>query len=68
MAGKVRPPDPNTWTHWDALMRTRTLGCTDLELTTIGLGTWAIGGSDWKFGWGRQDEREAITAIVRAVD
>jgi aryl-alcohol dehydrogenase-like predicted oxidoreductase len=49
-------------------MRTRTLGNTDLQLTTVGLGTWAIGGGDWKFGWGAQDEREAIDAIVRAVD
>jgi aryl-alcohol dehydrogenase-like predicted oxidoreductase len=37
-------------------------------LTTIGLGTWAIGGGDWKFGWGAQDEQEAIDAIVCAVD
>ncbi|RMF43131.1 MAG: aldo/keto reductase, partial [Planctomycetota bacterium] len=34
----------------------------------IGLGTWAIGGGDWKFGWGDQDEREAIDAILAAVD
>jgi aryl-alcohol dehydrogenase-like predicted oxidoreductase len=49
-------------------MRTRTLGASGLEFTTIGLGTWAIGGGDWKFGWGAQDEREAVDAIRRAVD
>ena len=49
-------------------MRTRTLGASGLEFTTIGVGTWAIGGGDWKFGWGRQDESEAVAAIVRAVD
>lgn len=49
-------------------MRTRPLGKSNIELTTVGLGTWAIGGGDWKFGWGPQDEREAIDAVVRAVD
>jgi aryl-alcohol dehydrogenase-like predicted oxidoreductase len=34
----------------------------------VGLGTWAIGGGDWKFGWGPQDEREAIDAVIKAVD
>lgn len=49
-------------------MRTRTLGNSGIELTTVGLGTWAIGGGDWKFGWGPQDEREAINAVIKAVD
>lgn len=49
-------------------METRKLGNTDLELTTIGLGTWAIGGGDWRFGWGDQDEQEAIDAVVAAID
>jgi len=38
-------------------MKTRKLGGTDLNLTTIGLGTWAIGGGDWTFGWGRRTIR-----------
>lgn len=46
----------------------RKLGRSLLELSTIGLGTWAIGGGDWKFGWGDQDEQEAVDAIIRAVD
>ena len=49
-------------------MLTRQLGNSDLALTTVGLGTWAIGGGDWKFGWGPQDESAAIAAIVRAVE
>ena len=49
-------------------MQTRKLGRTSFEFTTVGLGTWAIGGGDWKFGWGPQDEQEAIDAVVRAVD
>ena len=48
-------------------MRTRKLGNTDLELTVIGLGTWAIGGS-WQFGWGPQDEADSIRTICAAVD
>lgn len=48
-------------------MKTRRLANTDLELTTIGLGTWAIGGS-WEFGWGRQDEGDSIAAILEALD
>ena len=48
-------------------MRTRRLGNTDLELTVVGLGTWAMGGP-WQYGWGPQDEGEAIAAILKAID
>jgi aryl-alcohol dehydrogenase-like predicted oxidoreductase len=48
-------------------MRTRRLGNTDLELTVVGLGTWAIGGP-WQYGWGSQDENEAIASILKAID
>ena len=48
-------------------MQTRNLGNTELELTTVGLGTWAMGGP-WQFGWGPQDDDEAIAAIVKALD
>lgn len=48
-------------------MRKRQLGNTDLELTTIGLGTWAIGGP-WQMGWGPQDDNEAIATILHALD
>ena len=49
-------------------MKTRKLGWTDLNLSTIGLGTWAIGGGKWKFSWGPQDDRESISAIQRALE
>ena len=49
-------------------MQTRMLGNSGLELTTVGLGTWAIGGGDWKFGWGPQDENDAVSAVVKAVE
>lgn len=48
-------------------MRTRRLGYTDLELTTVGLGTWAMGGP-WQFGWGPQDDDDAVAAILKALD
>jgi aryl-alcohol dehydrogenase-like predicted oxidoreductase len=48
-------------------MLKRRLGNSDLELTRIGLGTWAIGGGNWKFSWGPQDDRESIAAIDRAL-
>jgi len=48
-------------------MRTRRLGYTDLELSTVGLGTWAIGGP-WQFGWGPQDDDESESTIHRALD
>jgi aryl-alcohol dehydrogenase-like predicted oxidoreductase len=49
-------------------METRKLGTSDLELTTVGLGTWAIGGAGWAFAWGAQDDDEAVAAIVRGVE
>jgi len=48
-------------------MQSRQLGSTDLKLTTVGLGTWAIGGP-WQFGWGPQDDNEAIAATLTALD
>ncbi|MBU0476986.1 aldo/keto reductase [bacterium] len=49
-------------------MQTRKLGYSDLNITVIGLGTWAIGGGGWKFAWGPQDDKESIAAIREAVD
>jgi aryl-alcohol dehydrogenase-like predicted oxidoreductase len=48
-------------------MQMRKLGYTDLKLTTVGLGTWAIGGP-WQFGWGPQDDDEAIAAILASLE
>ena len=48
-------------------MQIRQLGNTDLKLTTVGLGTWAIGGP-WQFGWGPQDDDEAIAAILASLE
>jgi aryl-alcohol dehydrogenase-like predicted oxidoreductase len=46
----------------------RALGNSDLRLTPIGFGSWAIGGGNWEFAWGPQDDNESITAIHRALD
>ncbi|HDZ68894.1 MAG TPA: aldo/keto reductase [Phycisphaerales bacterium] len=48
-------------------MQTRQLGHTGLKLTAVGLGTWAIGGP-WQFGWGPQDDDQAIATILHALD
>ncbi len=49
-------------------MHIRKLGRTDLRLTAIGLGTWAIGGAGWKYSWGPQDDRDSISTIRGAVE
>ncbi len=49
-------------------METRPLGPTDLQITPIGFGAWAIGGPDYAFGWGPQDDDESVAAIHRAID
>ncbi len=46
----------------------RTLGNSDLQLTSIGFGAWAIGGGNWEFAWGPQDDNESIGAIHRALE
>ncbi len=49
-------------------METRTLGRRGPALSVIGFGAWAIGGGDWAFSWGPQDDAESIAAIRRALD
>jgi aryl-alcohol dehydrogenase-like predicted oxidoreductase len=49
-------------------MKTRQFGNTDMQITPIGFGAWAIGGGNWSFGWGEQDDNASIAAIKRALD
>jgi len=49
-------------------MQTRQLGNSDLFITPIGFGAWALGGSGWEFAWGAQDDDLSIAAIHRALD
>jgi len=49
-------------------MQTRTLGNSDLNITPVGYGAWAIGGSGWQFAWGSQDDNDSIAAIHRSLE
>jgi aryl-alcohol dehydrogenase-like predicted oxidoreductase len=51
-----------------AALNRRRLGATELEITTVGFGAWAIGGGGWAYGWGPQDDASSIAAILHAVD
>jgi aryl-alcohol dehydrogenase-like predicted oxidoreductase len=55
-------------TNFIASPALRTLGNSDLQLTPIGFGAWAIGGGNWEFAWGPQDDQESIHAIHQALD
>jgi len=50
----------------DNSLPVRQLGRTDMQITRVGFGSWAVGG-DWAFGWGEQDDRQSIAAIRHAV-
>ena len=50
------------------LCRKEQLGGPKLYLTTVGLGTWAIGGGNWYWGWGPQDDAQSIATIQRSID
>jgi len=49
-------------------MQTRPFGRTDMQITPIGLGAWAMGGGQWQFSWGPQDDQASIATIKRALN
>ena len=49
-------------------MKTKPLGNSDLSITPIGFGAWAIGGSGWEFAWGGQDDSDSVAAIHEAME
>jgi aryl-alcohol dehydrogenase-like predicted oxidoreductase len=49
-------------------MKKNLLGNSDLELSEIGFGTWAIGGGDWGMGWGDQDEPDSVACILEGLE
>ena len=49
-------------------MQMRKLGNSDLHITPVGYGAWAVGGSGWQFAWGSQDDNDSIAAIHRALE
>lgn len=52
----------------NVLGTTKQLGNSDLHLTAIGFGAWAVGGADWQYGWGPQDDDDSVAAIHAALD
>src|SRR3712207_2267640 len=49
-------------------METRKLGNSDMRITSVGFGAWAVGGSGYAFGWGAQGDEDSIGAIRRALE
>ena len=49
-------------------MELRHLGSTDLSISPLGLGTWAIAGPGWEFGWGAQDDADSIATLEYAIE
>jgi aryl-alcohol dehydrogenase-like predicted oxidoreductase len=49
-------------------METRKLGNSNLQITPVGFGAWAIGGSGWDFAWGHQEDDDSIAAIHRSLE
>ena len=58
-----------TTTHvTKAEIETKNLGNSDMELTAIGFGAWAVGGGEYAYGWGSQEDHDSIAAIQKAID
>jgi aryl-alcohol dehydrogenase-like predicted oxidoreductase len=49
-------------------MKSRQLGKSDLKITSIGIGAWAMGGGKWEFAWGQQEDEKSIAAIHTGLD
>src|SRR5947209_1069191 len=65
-APAASPPSPSSVIVEE--MQKKRLGNSDLELTPIGIGAWAMGGGGWAFAWGPQDDDASISAIHAALD
>jgi aryl-alcohol dehydrogenase-like predicted oxidoreductase len=50
------------------VLPTRPLGTSGLEITTLGFGSWAVGGGGWSYGWGPQDDAESLATMRRAME
>src|SRR5207244_9129184 len=50
------------------LLSMAALGTTDLKISRVGFGAWALGGSNYDWGWGAQDDGQSIAAIHHALD
>jgi aryl-alcohol dehydrogenase-like predicted oxidoreductase len=54
--------------HSEKIMKTRKLGNSDLQITPVGFGAWALGGGGWEYSWGPQDDNDSIAAIHKALE
>jgi aryl-alcohol dehydrogenase-like predicted oxidoreductase len=61
-------PAVNQTLRGEIEMQTRKLGNSDLQITPVGYGAWAAGGSGWQFAWGSQDDNDSIAAIHRSLE
>jgi len=52
----------------NTFLPTTRLGWTGMFLTRVGFGAWAIGGGDWAYAWGHQDDAASVAAIRHAVE
>lgn len=52
----------------EAGLPVRPLGTTGMHVTRVGLGAWAIGGADWRYGWGPQDDQDSVATVRRAAE
>jgi len=64
----MRTGNMNTKSITKPDMKTKRLGNSDLFITPVGFGAWAVGGSGWEFGWGEQDDKASVAAIHRALE
>jgi hypothetical protein len=46
-------------TRSESIMKTRKLGNSDLQITPVGYGAWALGGTGWEYSWGPQDDNDS---------
>src|SRR5690349_12597653 len=64
---KTRNPISNQ-RYKNNMSERRKLGNSDLEITPLGIGAWAMGGPGWAFAWGDQDDKDSAAAIRAALD
>src|SRR5260370_41238015 len=50
------------------IMTLRQLGQSDMHITPLGIGAWAMGGGNWEYGWGPQNDNDSVAAIHQALD
>src|SRR5258707_331207 len=51
-----------------APLKTKQLGKSDMLITPVGFGSWAVGGAGWQFAWGKQNDDDSVAAIHRALE